>query len=424
MSTQVKRIVLRTPASVGSYGQYTALRQCRGHASAALSDRTVADASAASAQSSANVAQAARDQAVASVGAVKVSVADTTAATLCEALNANVPMAMTIENPGGNERLTLSVADFSGAASDQAGTAGLVPAPAAGDETRFLRGDATWRSLDAQALGLDLVENVPAVDRRIGEAKGDLVAFSAAGTPARLPAGADGQMLVADSAQACGLRYVAPSAGAWTAFEALPTRTDDAAFTVADTAANQGIFVPGRPIRFRANPSASWFYAMVTAYDAGAVTIAGAPYTETIGGDSGRETHFGDTARLVQETFALAGRFASAATTQALRDMLLLDYVWTRGAAHCVGFRVRPLVDDSGASQPHVNVSCNGNLVGTANAGAGLALSDAAWTATTTDIDPANAAIAFGQVLEVAVDAAGTNDDARDLTLIVNLVLE
>ncbi len=389
-----------------------------------LAAQTVAVAARDQAADSASVAQAARDQTVASVGAVKVSVADTTATTLSETLDVSAPMAMTIENPGGNERLALSVSAFSGAASDQAGTAGLVPAPVAGDEARFLRGDATWRSLDAQALGMDLVENVPAVDRRVGESKGDLVAFSAAGTPARLPAGADGQMLVADSAQACGLRYVPPSAGAWTVFEALPTRTADATFTVADTVANQGIFAPGRPIRFRQNSAAAWQYAMVTTYAAGTVTIAGAPYTAAIGADAGRQMQYGDMARLVQETFAFAGRFAAVATTQALQDLLLLQYVWTRGAAHCVGFRVRPLVDDSGSAQPHVNVKCNGNLVGTANSNAGLAVSDAAWTATTTDISTANAAITFGQALEVVVDAAGTNDDARDLTLIVSFVLE
>ncbi|WP_459931798.1 hypothetical protein [Fundidesulfovibrio butyratiphilus] len=214
------------------------------------------------------------------------------------------------------------------------------------------------------------------------------------------------------------------NAGAWTTFEALPTRTNDATFAVADIAANQAIFAPGRPIRFRQNDTTSWVYALVTAYNAGVVTIAGAPYTSTIGADSGREMHSGDMARLVQETVAFAGRFAAVATTQAIQDMLLLRYVWTRGAAHCVGFRVRPLVDDSGADQPHVNVSCNGALVGTANAGAGLAVSDAAWTATTTDISAANAAIGFGQPLEVVIDAAGTNDDARDLTVIVNLVLE
>ncbi len=424
MSTQVKRIVLRTPASVGSYGQYTALRQCRGHASAAESDRTAADALAASAQSSATVAQAARDQAVASVGAVKVSVADTTAKVLSQALGGGAHVEMAIENPGGNERLMIAVDVLTGAASDQDGASGLVPAPVAGDEVKFLRGDATWRSMDSQSLGLDLVENVPAVDRRIGEAKGDLIAFNAAGAPARLPAGTDGQMLVADSTKACGLKYVTPSAGTWTALDSQPARTDDATFAVTDDAANQGIFVPGRPIRFRANSGSSWAYAMVTAYAAGAVTIAGAPYTAIIGADAGRQMQYGDMTRLVQETFALAGRFASVATTQALRDMLLLDYVWIRGAAHCVGFRVKPLVEDSGASQPHVNVSCAGNLVGTANAGAGLAVSDAAWAATTTDIDPANTAIGYGQTFEVAVEAGGTNDDARDLTLIVNFVLE
>ena len=37
-----------------------------------------------------------------------------------------------------------SVPDFTGATSSSAGTHGLVPAPAAGDQIKFLRGDGTW----------------------------------------------------------------------------------------------------------------------------------------------------------------------------------------------------------------------------------------------------------------------------------------
>ena len=39
-----------------------------------------------------------------------------------------------------------SVANMVGATSSVAGTAGLVPAPAAGDQEKFLRGNATWQS--------------------------------------------------------------------------------------------------------------------------------------------------------------------------------------------------------------------------------------------------------------------------------------
>lgn len=38
-----------------------------------------------------------------------------------------------------------AVREFSGASSSAAGSSGLVPAPAAGDQTKFLRGDKTWQ---------------------------------------------------------------------------------------------------------------------------------------------------------------------------------------------------------------------------------------------------------------------------------------
>lgn len=37
--------------------------------------------------------------------------------------------------------------DFTGATANAAGEKGMVPAPAAGDNTKFLRGDGNWASL-------------------------------------------------------------------------------------------------------------------------------------------------------------------------------------------------------------------------------------------------------------------------------------
>ena len=45
-----------------------------------------------------------------------------------------------------------SVANMVGATSSAAGTAGLVPAPASGKEKTFLRGDATFADISAQAI--------------------------------------------------------------------------------------------------------------------------------------------------------------------------------------------------------------------------------------------------------------------------------
>ncbi len=69
MAALVKTVVIRTPATVGAAGQYTALAQCRdqaasarGEATAAASARNAAQASLASAQAAQALAESARDQ--------------------------------------------------------------------------------------------------------------------------------------------------------------------------------------------------------------------------------------------------------------------------------------------------------------------------------------------------------------------------
>ena len=41
---------------------------------------------------------------------------------------------------------------MTGATASTAGTAGLAPAPAAGDETKYLRGDGTWQTVSSYSL--------------------------------------------------------------------------------------------------------------------------------------------------------------------------------------------------------------------------------------------------------------------------------
>jgi hypothetical protein len=76
-----------------------------------------------------------------------------------------------------------------------------------------LKGGTTGQVL-SKASGTDLDYTWVAVDPLlILDAKGDLITATAADTPARLPVGADGTVLTADSAQGTGLTWSVPSPG-------------------------------------------------------------------------------------------------------------------------------------------------------------------------------------------------------------------
>ncbi len=63
-------------------------------------------------------------------------------------INVSAPITKTFSN-GANATVTLGASAMTGATSSTAGAAGVVPAPAAGDEGKFLKGDGTWASLIA-----------------------------------------------------------------------------------------------------------------------------------------------------------------------------------------------------------------------------------------------------------------------------------
>lgn len=52
----------------------------------------------------------------------------------------------TVNGAGPNASGNVSVPDMSAATADAAGSAGLVPAPAAGSQGKYLRGDGTWQT--------------------------------------------------------------------------------------------------------------------------------------------------------------------------------------------------------------------------------------------------------------------------------------
>ena len=202
----------------------------------------------------------------------------------------------------------------------------------------------------------------------------------------------------------------------WKATSAF-TRTGAGSGTVTNNAANQSLFRAGRPLR--ALSGATYTYHIVTAYSAGTVTVAGPALPTTIDALA-----YGDMTRVIPFERVFYGAFSDAADSALLANDNLEIFDWPMGAARLVWFRVRPKVDDSGASQPRINMSIAGSAVSTSNSNAGLAVSDAAWVETTTDINSSNYGVVRNQRVEVSADANGSNKDAKNLTLQAVFILE
>lgn len=108
-----------------------------------------------------------------------------------------------------------------------------------GVDTSFvdLKGGTTGQVL-AKASGTDLdfnwvaQDDSNAIQNAIMDAKGDLIAASAADTPARLAVGTNGQVLTADSTAATGIKWATPSA--------TPTTSGVSCFLTADLSVPNG----------------------------------------------------------------------------------------------------------------------------------------------------------------------------------------
>ena len=101
-----------------------------------------------------------------------------------------------------------------------------------------LKGGTTGQVL-AKASGTDLdfswvaQDDSNAIQNAIVDAKGDLIAATAADTPARLAVGTNGHVLTADSAQATGLKWAAAASGGMTLINTGGTALSGSSTTVS-----------------------------------------------------------------------------------------------------------------------------------------------------------------------------------------------
>lgn len=131
--------------------------QIHADAETASTAATTATAAATSASADATTATAAADDATASKTAAASSASNAAASASAAASSASNAAASAAAAQAA------VATDMTGATASTAGAHGLVPAPAAGDDTKFLGGDGTWKDVPAELSGLtDVVLTNPA----------------------------------------------------------------------------------------------------------------------------------------------------------------------------------------------------------------------------------------------------------------------
>jgi hypothetical protein len=105
-------------------------------------------------------------------------------------------------------------ADLTAIAALDSATAGAIASDGAGWVKKTYAQFKTALALVAADVGLGNVTNDAQVKKSLVTTKGDLIAATASATPARLGVGSDGQILMADSAQATGVKWATAFSGA------------------------------------------------------------------------------------------------------------------------------------------------------------------------------------------------------------------
>lgn len=135
-------------------------------AATSAAESTAADA--ATATQAADDALASQTAAASSASNAATSETNAAAsATAAASSESNAATSETNAAASAAEAARLAATDMTGATASAAGTHGLVPAPAAGDNAKFLRGDGTWNNVPAELSGLTDVDLTNVADGQI-----------------------------------------------------------------------------------------------------------------------------------------------------------------------------------------------------------------------------------------------------------------
>jgi hypothetical protein len=207
---------------------------------------------------------------------------------------------------------------------------------------------------------------------------------------------------------------VSAGSSAWTQethFTATPASTS----TLTMTADLTGTIFIGYGLKYIIGGTT--YYGIVTAITSNLLTLAGAPL-----GGSITSLYWSTPTRVTQVDFFIPGAFADAANTTLLATDGHTKFRWGLTKAYCVQINHTVRIADTGANQSHGTASIAGSVVGTDNTNAGLTFA-VTWTPTVVGINTTNYDINYGEAIEIVTDAAGSNDDAVDLTMSLVFVI-
>jgi hypothetical protein len=229
--------------------------------------------------------------------------------------------------------------------------------------------------------------------------------------------GTSGQVLTSNGAGALPTFQDAAAGGAsfWTQTTGTFTATPASTSTLTMGTDLTATIKVGYPLKYAIGGTT--YYGIVTAITSNLLTVAGAP----LGGDV-TALYYGNPERIIQATYAVNGYFADGANTTLLQTDLLTDEKWTQAKAYLAMISHIVGTDDSGANQPRVTAYVNGAAVGTSNTNAGEEVAET-WTDTVVAINTSNYDVNYGETVEIATDANGSNNDAQNLTVKLTWVL-